>query len=523
VAGATLLNAVATGLSQVGVYRYGLRVRDTHVGGAGVAVSDQDVVQVIAQTPSNHIPHADAGGPYNFTPLVQSQLNGSGSGDADVGDTLTYQWTQVGGTRTALDDATVVNPTVTFFAAGVYRYQLVVTDAVGNASIPSIATVVVGFPGNNPPVANAGADQIGSTGVPVLLDGSLSTDVDLETLSYFWRQTRGTQLLLSDRRNVNPSFTPSRAGTYSFELVVEDGNHFSPPATVTVSVDPPVAHAGPDQNLFLGSGGTALTVTLDGSGSFDPTPGPQALSFSWTQVAGPSVTLSNPNIAGPTFQTLVPGTYQFVLVVDDGLARSAQLNLNNGSDAFVKIIVSQASDTIPTANAGPDQFVDAGSVVQLDGSGSFDADGDNVSYLWTQVTGVPVILTPSALVVNPRFIPSVGGTAYTFRLTASDPGGKQATDTVTIFATGGQTGSGAGNPLPTADPAATGSTFAQSGGGGGCDARPAWVRGDVQDHWALVLLNLMMFLLPLISLIEYRQRVVVATPRRTSVRLVRRD
>jgi hypothetical protein len=523
VAGATLLNAVATGLSQVGVYTFGLRVRDTHAGGAGVAVSDQDLVRIIAQTPTNHVPTANAGGPYNFNPLIQVQLDGSGSGDADVGDTLTYLWTQIGGISTALDDPTVQSPTLTFYDSGVYRYQLVVTDAAGNTSIPSVATMVVGFPGDNPPVANAGVDQVGSTGNLVLLDGSLSSDVDLQPLTYFWRQISGTQLLLSDRRSANPSFTPTRAGTYRFELVVEDGHHFSPPASVTISIDPPVANAGPDQNLFLGAGGTAVTVTLDGSGSFDPTPGPQALSFAWSQVGGPTVTLSSNAASGPTFQTLVAGTYQFLLVVDDGQARSAELNQNNGQDSFVKIVISQASDTIPTADAGPDQFVNAGSVVTLDGSASFDADGNAVSYLWTQVTGIPVLLVPGAAHVSPSFIPSVGGSAYTFRLTVSDPGGKQSTDSVTIFATGGQTGSGAGNPLPSVDPAVSAAAFAESGGGGGCDARPAWIRGGVQEHWAQVLLNLLMFLLPLLSLLDYRQRVVVAGPQRSSVRLVRRE
>lgn len=521
VAGATLLDSTATGLSQVGVYTYGLRVRDTHSGGFGVAVSDQDLVHIIAQTASNHVPTANAGGPYNFNPLVRSQLDGSASADADAGDTLTYQWTQIDGIPTPLEDATVASPRVTFFAAGVYRYQLVVTDVAGNASLPSVATVTVGFPGNNPPVANAGSDQVGATGVPVLLDGSLSTDVDLQSLTYFWRQTGGTQLLLSDRRNVRPTFTPTRAGTYTFELVVEDGQHFSPPATVNVSVDPPVANAGPDQNLFLGSGGTPVTVTLDGTGSFDPTPGPQALSYSWSQVSGPTVTLSSASAASPNFQTLVAGTYLFLLVVDDGQARSAQLDQNTGQDSFVKIIVSQASDTIPTANAGPDQFVDASSVVQLDGSASFDADGDAVTYLWTQLTGLPVLLSPGATVVNPSFIPSVGGTSYTFRLTVSDPGGKQAVDSVTIFATGGQSGSGAGNPLPDADPNLTGGVFSDGGGGGGgCSARPAWVRGDVQDHWAQVLLNLMMFMLPLLALLDYRQRTLAAQGgRRTSMKL----
>jgi hypothetical protein len=41
----------------------------------------------------------------------------------------------------------------------------------------------------------------------------------------------------------------------------------------------------------------------------------------------------------------------------------------------------------PTANAGADQSVTEGDTVELDGSGSSDADGTIVSYQWQQLTG----------------------------------------------------------------------------------------------------------------------------------------
>ena len=59
---------------------------------------------------------------------------------------------------------------------------------------------------------------------------------------------------------------------------------------------PPVANAGPDQNVSTGA-----TVSLNGSGSSDPDGGPSPLSYSWSQLSGPSVTLNNPNTATPTF------------------------------------------------------------------------------------------------------------------------------------------------------------------------------------------------------------------------------
>lgn len=45
-----------------------------------------------------------------------------------------------------------------------------------------------------------------------------------------------------------------------------------------------------------------------------------------------------------------------------------------------------AANSVPVAVAGPDQVVSAGDSVTLDGTGSYDADGGVVSYLWTIVS-----------------------------------------------------------------------------------------------------------------------------------------
>jgi len=99
------------------------------------------------------------------------------------------------------------------------------------------------------------------------------------------------------------------------------------------------------------------------------------------------------------------------------------------------ISVSWMVDTTPpSAGAGPDQTVDEGITVTLDGSGSSDPDDGIATYQWTQISGTSVSLS-SATVAKPTFTaPAVdtGGAALTFQLTVTDNGGLQATDTCIV-------------------------------------------------------------------------------------------
>ena len=81
----------------------------------------------------------------------------------------------------------------------------------------------------------------------------------------------------------------------------------------------PVAVAGPDiYNAIPNS-----TITLNGTASYDDDN--DHLTYQWTQVAGPTVTLSDLTIASPTF-IFPPGpaanVYTFELIVNDGTVDS---------------------------------------------------------------------------------------------------------------------------------------------------------------------------------------------------------
>ena len=83
------------------------------------------------------------------------------------------------------------------------------------------------------------------------------------------------------------------------------------------------------------------------------------------------------------------------------------------------------------ADAGDNQTVDAGSIVNLDGSGSLNTNGDVAAYFWEQTSGVAVNLDDEESMM-PSFTAPNESTTINFDLTVYDTNGNEATDSVTI-------------------------------------------------------------------------------------------
>jgi hypothetical protein len=87
----------------------------------------------------------------------------------------------------------------------------------------------------------------------------------------------------------------------------------------------------------------------------------------------------------------------------------------------------------PIAEAGDHQDVQAGALVTLDGTGSWDPDADLITYRWSQASGPSVSLSGSTT-ATPTVTPDIRGT-YVFELVVSD-GDLSGSDQVTVVVSG---------------------------------------------------------------------------------------
>lgn len=387
----------------------------------------------------NVAPVANAGLGQTVTIGTTVTLNGSGSSDAD-GNPLTYLWSFVSiptGSGATLTGPTTVRPTFLADKTGQYVVHLIVNDGVVS-STPATVTITT-TPGNTAPVANAGPDQTVQMGATVMLNGSGSNDVDGNPLTYQWTFVTvptGSTATLLNPTNVMPTFVVDVAGQYVVKLLVNDGKVTSVQDTVTITTTggntAPVANAGPDQSVSVGA-----MVTLNGSGSNDADQ--NSLTYDWSFVSfppGSAPTLSNPTAVMPTFVADKAGQYVVQLIVNDG-------TVNSTPDTVT--IAAATGNTAPVANAGPDQSVQVGASVILDGSASTDADRNALTYHWA-LTAKPAgsgATLANSTTAMPNFIADVAG-QYIGQLIVNDGTVNSAPDTVIVTA-------GTGNTAPVAN------------------------------------------------------------------------
>jgi len=180
---------------------------------------------------------------------------------------------------------------------------------------------------NNRPIANAGIDKSVVEGMTVPLNGSASSDVDFDVLTYRWSflsKPTGSIATLNDETAINPTFDADINGTYILQLIVNDGQEDSNADTVSVIVtknnlppQAPIAIAGDDLTIAANA-----LIQIDGSNSYDPDG--TIVSYKWSLYG---VSISN----DPSF-FFTPwgaGIYDITLTVtdDDGLTATDTITI----------------------------------------------------------------------------------------------------------------------------------------------------------------------------------------------------
>jgi|GEM_PF-1028558 len=182
-------------------------------------------------------------------PVVQGTMVIFTATPFNEGTTPVYQW-KVNGTNTGTN-----SPTYSYVPINNDIITCVLTSDLpcvsGNPATSNAITMTV----NNPPVANAGPNQTVYSGTLVTLDGSASTDINGDSLSFHWSAPQG--ITLSDSTAILPTFIPPVfciTKTYNFILTVNDGMYNSTPDNVIITA----TAAPPDISVYPSN----LTDTL---------------------------------------------------------------------------------------------------------------------------------------------------------------------------------------------------------------------------------------------------------------------
>ena len=412
---------------------------------------------------------ASAGGDQSVALGALVTLDASGS-EVCATDDVSYSWTfDVVPVDSAVDeDSLSDNRSATASIAdftpdlpGDYVLSLEVSDGE-NTSLPDIVVVTV-TADDLPPMADCGGDKTGRVGERVSLDGSASSDPEGAEVSFSWSLSSTPSCSDMSSRDVydpdqyDASLIPDCDGLYVMALVVSDGAQWSDPDYCTIDVASenraPIADAGDGGDLSSCAGSD---IHLNGFGSYD-LDGDEIL-YAWSLLDKPAASGASDDdfddtaSAEPVFtlpdDPVVEGDYVFELSVYDGNDWSAP-------DIVTVTILGESENNPPISNAGDDQTITATAEctsssyvwtcsscdderVELDGSASYDEDGDDVEFFWRDLDDALEFVTPHSPItyVDVPGIPAEYGVEttveYEARLEVTDDCGAMEGDIAVI-------------------------------------------------------------------------------------------
>ncbi|HUA84338.1 MAG TPA: OmpA family protein [Bryobacteraceae bacterium] len=174
--------------------------------------------------------------------------------------------------------------------------------------------------------------------------------------------------------------------------------------TIRTGHTPPVANAGPNQ-----IGVPAGPITLNGSASYSPDE--LALTYQWTQVGGPTVTLSSPANAITSFPATAGETYVFQLTVTDSLGAQGQSRVTVTTISGNRVNIGYFTANPSTIQAGQSTTlswsVTGATAVSVSGIGSVQAVGTSsvaptstTTYILTATAAGGTVTAQTTVVVS---------------------------------------------------------------------------------------------------------------------------
>ncbi len=335
------------------------------------------------------------------------------SNDTDLdGDTLEVTATSNGPANGNVNIN--ANDTITYVPDsnwnGTDTFEYSISDGNGGTA-SAIVTVTVNDV-NDDPIANAGTPQTVTSGIPINLDGSNSTDIDGTISTYTWSDDISPWTGSGATLTISGGLLAVGTHNITLEITDNDGGTATDSVIITVTAAginiPPTANAGVDQSINDGD-----PVTLNGSGNdIDGS----IVSYSWS---------NGINTQNQTINGLAVGSHTFILTVTDDAGAI-------GTDAVVITVTS--GNTPPIANdknyTTAFETAFSGNVL-TDAPADSDPDGDTIL--------VDSNTSPSYGTLT---LTSDGSFTYTpnngyegsdsFDYTISDGNGGLATATVTI-------------------------------------------------------------------------------------------
>jgi len=335
-----------------GRYEVSLMVDDN----AGTACSTDRVGKMIYV---NEPPVADAGQDVVLQCLKDEKdltikFDASKSEDPN-GDPLTYRWDF--GDGTTGEGKTVTHQ---YQKTGKYKVELTVLDESGLSCNSSQDTVEVNL--SRASKANAGEDISICLGDRMEFDGTGSYADPHEALFSKWDFGDG-----ASERGLKVHHTYKKVGVYTATLTVENALSLNCPSStdtrkITVNSAPAVSLSTSTKSACVDE-----EVSFDASSSIDPDG--DSLEYFWS--FGDETIIKGPSKVSHKFTQ--GGQHKVSVMVDDNKGSDCS---SNSATVLVKV------NTPPTVDAGPNLACCMDEETMFDGSSSFDADGDELTYVW---------------------------------------------------------------------------------------------------------------------------------------------